>query len=161
MRILVVSDTHGICNNLIKVLKKVGKIDFLIHAGDVCGDEDVIESLAGCPCKMVAGNNDYSPVLEREELFDVDGHLILLTHGHRDGVYYGTDRLFYRAAELGADIVIYGHTHVPGVEYDEENEVWAVNPGSLTFPRQEGRKPSYILMETDDYSEVHFAVNFL
>jgi hypothetical protein len=45
------------------------------------------------------------------------------------------------------------------VEYDKD--IIAVNPGSLTFPRQEGRRPSYILMELDEKGEAHFTINYL
>jgi len=133
----------------------------LIHAGDTSGDEREIERAAGCATKIVLGNNDYSGSLKYEEIFEVDSHRVLLTHGHREGVYQGPDRLIYKAAEMGADIVVYGHTHVPSVEYDEDLNVWAVNPGSLTYPRQEGHKPSFIIMQTDTVGDVHFTINYL
>ena len=59
----------------------------------------------------------------------------------------------------GVDIVIYGHTHKPVV--DIEGDIIAVNPGSLTYPRQENRKPSYIIMELDREGKVHFTINYL
>ena len=161
MKALIVSDTHGMNDNLFKVIKKVGKVDLLIHAGDVHGAEDMIRDAAGCPVKIVLGNNDFSYDLNNEEEFDFDGYRVLLTHGHRHSVYYGTDRLFYTARERGCDIVIYGHTHVPSLEYDEDFHIYAVNPGSLSLPRQDGRKPSYAIMETDRMGEVHFTINYL
>ncbi|MBR5897586.1 MAG: metallophosphoesterase [Lachnospiraceae bacterium] len=162
MKALIVSDTHGMDNNLYKVIKKVGSIDMLIHAGDIQGSErDIENAVLGCAVKMVTGNNDYGSPLSSVEEFEFDGYQVLLTHGHRDGVYYGTDRLMYKAAELGANIVIYGHTHMPSVEYDPDLHVWAVNPGSLSLPRQDGRRPSFAIMETDRFGEVHFTVNFL
>lgn len=42
---------------------------------------------------------------------------------------------------------MYGHTHKPVV--DREGDLTAVNPGSLTYPRQEGRRPSFIIMDLD------------
>ena len=45
MKILIVSDTHGRDDNLVKVLKKVKPIDFLIHCGDVEGSEKKIREL--------------------------------------------------------------------------------------------------------------------
>lgn len=161
MRILIVSDTHGICKKLVTVLEKVGKIDFLIHAGDVCGDEDYIRSIAGCGCMMVSGNNDFMSGLKKTETFMLENHRIFLTHGHHEGVYYGTDRLIYRAMEEGADVVIYGHTHCPSVEYDEDSDIFVVNPGSLSLPRQAGARPSFVLMEIDKESQLHFTINYL
>ena len=43
MRVLIVSDTHGSHRNLDAVLERVGKIDALIHMGDVENGEHYIE----------------------------------------------------------------------------------------------------------------------
>ena len=42
-------------------------------------------------------------------------------------------------------VVLFGHTHRPV----EENRrgILLLNPGSLSYPRQEGRRPSYAVME--------------
>lgn len=161
MKVLIVSDTHGINDELFRVLKKEGEPDFLIHAGDVSGSEEIIRNSVMCPVKMVKGNNDFGSPLEREEQFMVGDFSVFLTHGHYDGVYYGTDRIFYKAASRKADIAIYGHTHMPRVEYDEELKIWAVNPGSLTYPRQTGGKYSYIVMETDEQKKPVFTIKYL
>lgn len=161
MKILIVSDTHGYNDNYYRVLEKVGEPDLLIHAGDVSGCETEIRNSVKCDVKMVAGNNDFSGELKREEEFEAGGIRFLLVHGHRESVYYGTDRLFYKAAQYGVDVVVYGHTHNPSIEYDDEFNIWAVNPGSLTYPRQGGHKPSFILMDIDREGEPHFTLNFL
>ena len=55
---------------------------------------------------------------------------------------------------------MYGHTHKPEVDVDDE--VTVVNPGSLSYPRQEGRLPSYVIMEIDDETqEVHYTIKYL
>ena len=59
MKILIVSDTHGHSENLEKVLEQTGPLDHFIHLGDVEGQEDYIEVIAGCPVHMVSGNNDF------------------------------------------------------------------------------------------------------
>ena len=59
MKILIVSDTHGKEENLDRVLEEIGKLDCLIHLGDVEGQEDYIEAVAECPVHMVSGNNDF------------------------------------------------------------------------------------------------------
>lgn len=159
MKILVVSDTHGRDGNLQKVLKKVAPIDALIHCGDVEGREDYITELAGCPTYMVAGNNDFFTRLEREIEVDLGGHRILVTHGHNYGVALDLSRILEEAYARRKDIVLFGHTHKPAVVH--EGPVTAVNPGSLSFPRQEGRRPSYAIMEIDHRGGVHFTVNYL
>ena len=57
MKILIVSDTHGHEENLERVVEKVGKIDCLLHLGDVEGQEDYIEALVSCPVHIVAGTD--------------------------------------------------------------------------------------------------------
>ena len=49
------------------------------------------------------------------------------------------------ARARGADIVIFGHTHKPCLKF--EKDMIIMNPGSLTYPRQENRLPSYIVLE--------------
>ena len=62
------------------------------------------------------------------------------------------------AKSKGADIVMFGHTHIPVIDYDDD--IIALNPGSLSHPRQEGHQPSYILMEIDKKGQAHFRYIF-
>ena len=159
MKILIVSDTHRQNGNLSKVISSAGEIDMLIHCGDVEGSEDYIRESAGCPVKMVAGNNDFFSSLEKELEFNIGKYHIFLTHGHYYYVSLGPEQLAAEARARGADIVMYGHTHRPSVDYMDE--VIVVNPGSLSYPRQDGRQPSYIVMEIDREGTVHFTVNYI
>ena len=159
MRCLVVSDTHGRQGNLEKVIQKVGHIDMLIHCGDVEGFEEHIRGLVDCEVHMVRGNCDTFSDLPREDVFSVGKYTIFLTHGHHYKVNYGTEDLKNAAMERWADIAIYGHTHIPMV--DQSELVMAINPGSLTQPRQDGHQPSFLIMETDRFGEIHFALNYL
>ena len=59
MKILVVSDTHGHDENLMRVLQREWPIDALIHCGDLEGSEDYIPEAVECPCFFVRGNNDF------------------------------------------------------------------------------------------------------
>ena len=68
-----------------------------------------------------------------------------MTHGHYYGVNAGTSRLVARAKELECDVAMYGHTHIPDIEY--HGNLTVVCPGSLTEPRQMGRIPTYAIME--------------
>lgn len=159
MKILIVSDTHGRESNLEKVLEKTGKIDRLIHLGDVEGGEDYICSLTDAPVEMVAGNNDYFSDLPYEKVIRLGKYQALLTHGHYYYVSMGLERLKEEARQQKADIVMYGHTHYPHLE--QEDGLTVLNPGSLTLPRQAGRKPSYIIMEIDDDGIAHYTVCYL
>ena len=159
MKILVISDTHGADRNLNAVLDKEKGIGLMIHLGDLCGLEDYIEEMTGIPCYMVRGNNDYRSSLPAESVIMLGSHRTLLTHGHYFLVASDTTDLRRYARGLDCDIVMYGHTHIPEIE--TIGGITVVNPGSLTLPRQPGRRPSYIIAETDEAGEVTFDLRFL
>lgn len=158
MKVLIVSDSHGRTSYLEWVINKVGHIDAFVHLGDFEGQEEYIRSLVSCDTYIVSGNNDYFTDVDREKIVTFGTHRVLLTHGHRYQVNYGTDYLLETALENGFDIVMYGHTHIPSVEY--RRETYLVNPGSISLPRQEGRTPSYMIMEIDRRGEVCFNINY-
>ena len=159
MRILIVSDTHKAHGNLERALEKEGPLDMLIHLGDVEGKADYIEAVAGCPVHMVSGNNDFFSDLPWEEEFFIGDHHVFITHGHGYFVGMNEDRLKAEARGRGADIVMYGHTHKP--EIDIEKGITVLNPGSLSYPRQWGRKPSFLIMEIDREGEAHYTINYI
>lgn len=159
MKILIVSDTHRKEQNLKTVLEKEGQIDRLIHLGDVEGSKNYIMEMADCPVDMVAGNNDYMDDLPREKETMIGDYRALLTHGHYYYVSLDTKMLRREARARGFDIAMYGHTHKPRIE--QSNGITVLNPGSLSYPRQEGRKPSYIIMELDEEGEAHYEIKYL
>ena len=159
MKVLIVSDTHGRDENLEIVINREAPFDMLVHCGDVEGREFYIEALAECPCSIVSGNNDFFSDLPREEEFWIGEYHILITHGHYYGVSVGTERLKEEAMLRGIDIVMYGHTHRP--EIDMEDQVTVLNPGSLSYPRQIGRRPSFLMMEIDGAGEAHYTIHYL
>ncbi len=154
MKILIISDTHGMLFNLQRVLDKHADVDMVLHLGDISNQKDQLETAVNCPVKVIAGNNDYSADLPKECLFDIEGYNILMIHGHEQRVYNGTAYLKQYADYKGADIVLFGHTHMPHVE--EDGGLLVVNPGSLTIPRQPGHIPTYAVMtiENEDVNVV-------
>lgn len=159
MKVLIVSDTHKSHGNLRKAIEDSAPIDMLIHLGDVEGGEGDIRALAGCPVHILGGNNDFFSELPREEEFFIDGLHLFITHGHNYFVAVGEEELIREARGRGADIVMYGHTHKPS--YTEEEDLIIVNPGSIAYPRQSGRKGSYMLMETDDNGKAEFTLKYV
>ena len=158
-RILIISDTHRYNDNYLHVVKECGPFDMVIHCGDVEGSEYTICQAAGCPVEMVMGNNDFFSDLPREKEFYLGKYKVWLTHGHNYYVYMDNATIKKEARGRGADIVMYGHTHRPVVDID--GDVIALNPGSMTYLRQEGRKPSFIIMELDKNGEAHFTINYM
>ncbi|MCR4618046.1 MAG: metallophosphoesterase [Lachnospiraceae bacterium] len=158
MKVLIVSDTHRKNDNYFKVVD-MHKPDMVVHCGDIEGSEYALLNAVSCPVYMVCGNNDFFSELPGEVEFNVGKYKCMATHGHRYYVSMGTERLFAEARDRGLDVIMYGHTHKP--EIKREGNIYVVNPGSLSYPRQEGRKPSYMIMELDRFEELHFTIAYL
>lgn len=161
MKILIVSDTHRRDENLKKVIENTVPLDMLIHLGDAEGSEHLIQSWVnkGCLLEMVLGNNDFFSMLDREREIKIGRYRVLLTHGHLYSVSLGPEQLWKESRARGFDIAMFGHTHRPYLE--EKKGLVVLNPGSLSYPRQEGRKCSYMIMELDEQGEAHFTLQYL
>jgi len=79
----------------------------------------------------VRGNCDMRGLYPEERLIELQGKKIFMCHGHRYGVKYGYNSIFYRGKEVGADIVLFGHSHIPIIE--EEDGLILMNPGSISL----------------------------
>ena len=159
MKVLIVSDTHGSHKSLLNVLEREEPIDMFIHLGDVEGEEDYLEALIDCEKHIIRGNNDFFSDLEREEEFRIGKYRVFITHGHNYYVSLDPERIKQEGRERGVDIVMFGHTHRPYL--DDTDEVTVLNPGSIAYPRQEGRKGSYMLLETGADGVAHFTQKFV
>ncbi len=157
MKVLIVSDTHRKNENYFKVLE-MHKPDLVIHCGDAEGSEYALSESADCPVQIVLGNNDFFSCLPRELDLKIGPFKVWVTHGHNYYVSMGNEVIKREAMLKDVDIVMYGHTHKPVV--DRSGSVIAVNPGSLSYPRQEGRRPSYIIMEVVG-GEAEFSICYL
>lgn len=160
MKILVVSDTHGREENLEKVLKKTGRPDLVLHLGDSEGGEEFIKDMVGCPLHLVAGNCDFFCSYPKTKIVEAAGARIFMTHGHYYYVNMGTADLVRAAKENGCSIAMFGHTHKPFLD-ESDPEVTVLNPGSLSLPRQEGRRPSYGLVEVEEGWKARCSLHFL
>lgn len=158
MKVLIVSDTHKKNDNYFKVVE-MHKPDMVIHCGDVEGSEYAITNAVDCPVHIVLGNNDFFSELPRELELEIASRKVWVTHGHNYYVSMGNEIIKKEAVARGMDIVMYGHTHRPVVDIDDD--IIAINPGSLSYPRQEGHEPTYIIMEIDRFDELHFTIAHL
>lgn len=159
MKVLIVSDSHGRDTYLELAIEKASPFDMLIHLGDVEGSEYFLEEVLSCPMEIVAGNNDFFAELEREKIVTIGTYHVLLTHGHRYQVYSGTERIKEYARQNGVDIVMFGHTHMPVI--DQSSDVIALNPGSISQPRQKGYRPSYMIWDLNEKKESEFKIYYL
>ncbi len=159
MKILIVSDTHGSHRSLEEVLEREKDIDMMIHLGDVEGGADYIEALVDCPLHIIAGNNDFFSDLPREKEIFIEDHHIFMTHGHAYYVSLDETRLRREALGRGANIVMYGHLHRPS--YTEEGGLIILNPGSISYPRQAGRRGTYMIMDTGAAGSVKVELKYV
>ena len=133
----VLSDSHGDIGRVEQAVKAMGKVDMVIHAGDFYQDALYLASRAGVEVHGVVGNCDRSVPGPYEEVLELCGHRIYLTHGHLYGVKQGLMRLTYRVREVEAEMVIFGHTHIP--QNEEVDGIHYLNPGSVAWPRIPGQ----------------------
>lgn len=165
-RILVISDSHGECELVERVIADFGgDCDALVFCGDgmadivACVEEasrneklrEVMPPVVVC----ARGNGDpESFSLDLESVEDEKGHplptatrlevasmvsfrlagrTVMVSHGHRHMVDFGTDMLHSAAENLNADLAFFGHTHRPHRE--ETGAILILNPGSCSRPR--------------------------
>jgi putative phosphoesterase len=142
----VLSDSHGDVDLAKQAVKAMGDIDLVIHAGDFYQDAFCLANQFGVKVHAVVGNCDRCVPGPHEEILELCGHRIYLTHGHLYSVKQGLLRLDYRVRELGAEMAIYGHTHMP--QNEEVNGIRYLNPGSVAWPRLAGQS-TYALMKLE------------
>ena len=159
MKVLIVSDTHGNHFNLDRILDQAGAVDMFIHLGDVEGGEEYLDAVVDCEKHMVKGNNDFFSDLPKEEEFSIGKYKIFITHGHGYYVSVDPENIKEEGKARNADIVMFGHTHRPYL--DQGKEITVLNPGSVSYPRQEGRKGSYMIMELNENEKPCFHQYYL
>ena len=143
MTVLVLSDSHGRGDNVSRAIEAAGRVDAILFLGD--GLRDVEYLCTDAPIYSVRGNCDYFSTLASdvpdERIIRLDEYNVLMMHGHTHSVKDSPERAIAYAANKGADILIFGHTHdrheaqlakgstVLGVEL--KKPMWVMNPGSI------------------------------
>ena len=174
-RILVLSDSHGQRELFRLIVEKAGpSCDALVFCGDGAGDfvscmDDAASDAAFAEfvppvAAFVEGNGDadrfpvrfnpagkkssdvfYELIIPKRQILQAAGHVIYAVHGHEQGAYYGTEALERECEAAGADIALYGHTHIAA---EIRRSVYIVNPGSISYPRSL-TPPSFAVLELD------------
>jgi putative phosphoesterase len=126
VRIGVISDTHGLLRP--EVFEVFGKVDHILHGGDV-GPPDILDQLGAiAPVTAVYGNTDGRPMrhrLPQVARVELDGFTIVVTHGDQFGSPT-PERLQREFPD--AEIIVYGHTHRPVLTL-VDTVVTVMNPG--------------------------------
>ena len=147
MRVGVFSDSHGDHRALDELLEKMGWLDAVCFLGDVAQDAEYLrlclaEMLHQPPLYAVRGNNDVfsTCALPWEQLIELDGVRIYMTHGHR---VTSLMSLCYKAQEQEAQAALFGHTHQAFCE--TRQGVLLLNPGSAGNYCRGGRARASVL----------------
>ena len=103
----LVSDTHGLVRPALH--QALAGVALILHAGDVGGDEVLLELETIAPVEAVWGNTDRpgNPLLRGEIVREIGGVSIHVSHGHELGGPT-PERLL---AAYPQDVLVYGHTH--------------------------------------------------
>lgn len=128
-KLLILSDSHNSRAAIECILKAENDIDALIFLGD--GLRDLELALTAYPklrAYSVAGNCDYGALEPIDGLAAFDQVVVFYTHGHMYGVKYDLDTLADAASARGAEVALFGHTHIPHAE--QHGKVFLFNPGS-------------------------------
>jgi hypothetical protein len=146
LKIGIISDSHGNRDRLMKALDHMGKADIIFHLGDFIRDSEYIRDFHQGRLYVVRGNCDIfvDSDISSNLMIDLEGKKIFATHGHRYKVKDGLNALYYKGLEIGADIVLFGHTHCSQI-IRVDNMVM-MNPGSVSRPRNTGN-PTYGIIE--------------
>lgn len=139
MRVVVLSDTHSPrrwkrCPTA--VAEHLRGANLILHAGDVCTADVLIELSSYAPVQAVMGNNDLAEVAEwgAPEILELDLNDLKIGMIHDSGQADGRmERMRRRFPD--ANLVIFGHSHIP---MDAEADGFRIfNPGSPTDRRRQ------------------------
>lgn len=144
-KVLIISDSHGLTRELQVIRERhLNEVDVMIH----CGDSQLMpndQAISGYV--MVMGNCDFGGEFPLETVIEASGYKFFITHGHRYSVKTSLMSLKYKAQEMEADIVCFGHSHVLGAEVIAGTLF--INPGSIRLPRERLEK-TYVILDLKD-----------
>lgn len=170
----VVADTHlpdrvdGFHPDLLDELRQK-HVDAILHAGDICVPEAILELEQIAPVFSVLGNRDifFMAHLPEVRLLNFAGFKITLLHGHGKWIRYLLNKLrMYMAGyrlEIflpdilksvpESDVVVFGHLHRPvALWYNEDTFLF--NPGSSSQVSSPARYPSYGILRLEKGKKV-------
>ena len=148
MKLIVLSDSHGARTRIDRVIELNKDYDAILFLGDGLGDlysgghMGVISVRGNCDLSWIWSEGEKAPT---EQMLTFDGFRFLMAHGHTLSVKSGIEHAMKHAYEAGADVLLYGHTHMTDERYFPEGSefcgiasdrpMYAFNPGSIGAPR--------------------------
>jgi len=127
MKILVFSDSHNHIS-LMEAAIQTLRPDLICHLGDYDRDAfSLSKRFPSIPLRSVRGNCDIGSATPILENFLFAEKRIILTHGHRYYVKSDLTELKAMGQAADADILLFGHTHIP--YYEQTGKLHNLNPG--------------------------------
>ena len=163
MKIMFISDIHGISSNLDKIKERYIELNCekLVVLGDIYyigprnemkedynipevkdflnSFDNIIWVKGNCDSEIDEMVNDF-PMIDRLGLIEIDNIDMYITHGH----IYNEENW-----KLKKSILIYGHYHIPFIK--EKDDILFINPGSISLPKEDN-KPSYLIYENRKFT---------
>ena len=128
MKLLILSDSHGNIDNMARTVELI-QPRHILHLGDCLRDAQALhERYPDIPMDTVPGNCDWGSCDQPERLLELGGVRIFMLHGHTRNVKSSPMSALYAAKEYGAQVLLFGHTHVPLV--DNDGTLLTLNPGA-------------------------------
>lgn len=138
------SDSHGNAGVLRNIALSQSSAEVFIHLGD--GEQDFMVMKELRPDRLlrsVRGNSDWGSSSKLMDMLMLERKRILFAHGHTFQVKQSEDMIIDEARLVKADVVLFGHTHLPMTNYVDG--IYLLNPGSVSQPRY--GKPTYGIVD--------------
>jgi len=158
MNIGLISDTHipeAMPELPAQIRQVFADTELILHAGDLhcLAVLDWLEEIA--PVLAARGNGDSGsggrpvvpedPRLQEAQVVRYHGWTVGMVHEVLDPVempHWPIERTMQHYFGCRTDIIVRGHTHVEGVQ--RYGDVWVINPGSPTYPRNLQAQPGTV-----------------
>lgn len=150
MKIVIFSDVHGNKEVVERIFSFNPDADYFFSLGDSELPKDYLESKQ---IIFIKGNYPFDPGIAYDYQMKLLDTSIFLTHGHKYSVRRDVGKLLYKAKELEANLVLYGHTHIANIEFYDG--IYIVNPGSANRSRNH-IDSSYLVLTIDKNNKLTF-----
>ena len=129
VKVLVMSDSHGAKDTMLDIISAENP-NLIIHLGDYTQDCGAAEKkFPNIPLKRIRGNGDFTSSVPVDDIFTLENRVFFATHGHTHSVKSGLSRLIHHAKSKQAEVVLFGHTHIPHCDISEDFAL--INPGCV------------------------------
>lgn len=154
MKIAFLGDTHKNKYAINLALKKINELsaNMIIHLGDCVTDIEALKEGFKGEILGVVGNCDCTSKFPNNQIIDINNKKFFFTHGDLYGVKNSLSSIIYKGKELGADIILFGHTHE--LLSEEVDGITIMNPGSIPKPSPWSQVGSVGFIEISEEGEL-------